>query len=141
MGQEECPLLPIEDLLLFRIDSEKIKKDWNYWKQGYSDSLPLLMSNKRKIRKENLGNIITTRIDWSQLDLEKELRELNKEQRKEKLGLIAIVKENKKSIKRYKNTLKILENKEKQKRRQAEIRRQKEKEQKEMDRWMEEYRR
>ena len=74
-------------------------------------------------------------IDWSQFDLEGELRRLNEEQRKEKLGLIEIVKENKKSIKKYRNILKILENKEKQeKRRQVEIRRQKEREQEETDR-------
>ena len=54
------------------------------------------------------------------------------------MGLIKIVKENEKSIKEYRNTLKILENKEKQeKRRQVEIRRQKEREQEETDRWME----
>ena len=47
MGQEECPLLPTEDLLLFRIDSKRIKKDCSHWKQGYSDSLPLLMDNER----------------------------------------------------------------------------------------------
>ena len=53
-------------------------------------------------------------IDWSQFDLEGELRGLNEEQREEKLGLIEIVKENKKSIKEYRNTLKILlENKKK----------------------------
>ena len=74
-------------------------------------------------------------IDWSQFDLEGELRRLNEEQREEKLGLIEIVKENKKSIKKYRNILKILENKEKQeKRRQVEIRRQKEREQEETDR-------
>ncbi len=47
MGQEECPLLPTEDLLLFRINSKRIKKDRSHWKQGHSDSLPLLTSNKR----------------------------------------------------------------------------------------------
>ena len=67
--------------------------------------------------------------------MEGELRRLNEEQREEKLGLIEIVKENKKSIKKYRNILKILENKEKQeKRRQVEIRRQKEREQEETDR-------
>ena len=47
MGQEECPLSLIEDLLLFRIDSKRIKKDHSHWKQDHSDSIPLLMSNKR----------------------------------------------------------------------------------------------
>ena len=47
MGQEECLLLPIENLLLFRINSERMKKDCSHWKQGYSDSILLLTSNKR----------------------------------------------------------------------------------------------
>ena len=82
MGQEECPLSLTEDLLLFRIDSERIKKDRSHWKQGYSDSIPLLMSNERI----DWIDIETAGIDWSQIDLEKELRGLNKEQREEKLG-------------------------------------------------------
>jgi len=47
VGQEECPLSLTEDLPLFRIDSERIKKDCSHWKQGHSDSIPLLMNNKR----------------------------------------------------------------------------------------------
>jgi len=43
VGQEECPLSLTEDLPLFRIDSKRIKKDWSHWKQGHSNSLPLLM--------------------------------------------------------------------------------------------------
>jgi len=54
MGQEECPLSLTENLLLFRINSKRIKKDRSHWKQGHSDSIPLLMSNKR--------------IDWSRFD-------------------------------------------------------------------------
>ena len=54
MGQKECPLLLTEDLPLFRINSERIKKDWSHWKQGHSDSIPLLTSNERIdwVRKE-----------------------------------------------------------------------------------------
>jgi len=47
VGQEECPLSLTEDLLLFRIDSERIKKDYSHWKQGHSDSILLLISNER----------------------------------------------------------------------------------------------
>jgi len=54
MGQEECPLSLTENLPLFRINSKRIKKDRSHWKQGHSDSIPLLMSNKR--------------IDWSRFD-------------------------------------------------------------------------
>ena len=32
VGQEECSLLPTENLLLFRIDSKRIKKDYSHWK-------------------------------------------------------------------------------------------------------------
>ena len=47
MGQEECPLLLTKESPLFGIDSERIKKDQSHWKQGHSDSIPLLMSNER----------------------------------------------------------------------------------------------
>jgi len=47
MEQEECPLSLTEDLPLFRIDSKRIKKDCSHWKQGHSDSIPLLTSNER----------------------------------------------------------------------------------------------
>ena len=60
MGQEECPLLPTEDLLLFRIDSKRIKKDHSHWKQGHSDSLPLLT----KQRKNKLGKKFLKRSEW-----------------------------------------------------------------------------
>jgi len=44
------------------------------------------MINNERIDMETAG------IDWSQFDLEKELRELNEEQREEKLGQIVIIK-------------------------------------------------
>jgi len=49
VGQEECPLSLTEDLPLFRIDSERIKKDCSHWKQGHSDSIPLVTSSSKKI--------------------------------------------------------------------------------------------
>ena len=49
VGQEECPLLPTEDLLLFRIDSKRIKKDCSHWKQGHSDSILLVTKNSKRI--------------------------------------------------------------------------------------------
>ena len=62
-------------------------------------------------------------IDWSKLDLEEEMRGLNEEQREKVLGLVEMVKENKKIIKNMEKTIKKLENKEKQeKRRQVEMR-------------------
>jgi len=69
--------------------------------------MPLLMINNKRI------DIESAEIDWSQFDLEKELRGLNEEQREEKLGQIAIIKEMEKSIERCKITLeKLLKNKE-----------------------------
>ena len=41
MEQEECLLSLTEDLPLFKINSERIKKDQSHWKQGHSDSIPL----------------------------------------------------------------------------------------------------
>ena len=74
MGQEECPLSLTEDLPLFRIDSERIKKDRSYWKQGHSDSILLLTSNERIdwVRKERDILVIFWRnemADMSQIDM------------------------------------------------------------------------
>ena len=63
MGQEECLLLPTEDLPLFRIDSKRIKKDCSYWKQGHSDSLLLLM----KQQENKLGKKFLKRSEWQTL--------------------------------------------------------------------------
>ena len=79
MGQKECPLSLTEDLLLFRIDSKRIKKDWSHWKQGHSDSIPLLTSNER--------------IDWSRFDAEETVRGLNKEESEKRLGEISMIME------------------------------------------------
>ena len=49
MGQEECSLSLTEDLPLFRIDSKRIKKDHSHWKQGHSDSIPLVTKNSERI--------------------------------------------------------------------------------------------
>ena len=53
VGQEKCSLVPTENLLLFRIDSKRIKKDCSHWKQGHSDSLPLLMNNEKIDQERN----------------------------------------------------------------------------------------
>jgi len=63
VGQEECPLLPTENLPLFRIDSERIKKDRSHWKQGHSDSLPLLM----KQQENKLEKKFLKRLEWQTL--------------------------------------------------------------------------
>jgi len=63
VGQEECPLLPTDDLPLFRIDSERIKKDCSHWKQGHSDSLPLLM----KQQENKLEKKFLKRLEWQTL--------------------------------------------------------------------------
>jgi len=65
-------------------------------------------------------------IDWSQFDLERELRGLNEEQKEEKLGQITIIKEMEKRIKETMEVIKELEKgikKEEQGRRQREERR------------------
>ena len=55
MGQEECPLSLTEDLLLFRINSERIKKDCSHWKQDYSGSIPLVTIDSERIDMETAG--------------------------------------------------------------------------------------
>jgi len=55
VGQEECPLSLTEDLLLFRINSERIKKDCSHWKQDYSGSIPLVTIDSERIDMETAG--------------------------------------------------------------------------------------
>jgi len=57
----------------------------------------------------------TAGIDWSQFDLEKELKGLNEEQREEKLGQIAIIKEMQKKLNESKNVLEIIKKNRKKK--------------------------
>ncbi len=78
VGQEECPLLPTEDLLLFRIDSKRIKKDRSHWKQGHSNSIPLVIKNRRE---QNLCLKKKRKMaDISQVNREKMSREYSKEE-------------------------------------------------------------
>ena len=60
MKQGECLLLPTENLSLFRIDSERIKKDHSHWKQGHNDSLLLLT----KQQENKLGKKFLKRSEW-----------------------------------------------------------------------------
>ena len=62
----------------------------------------MLTINNERIDMETAG------INWSQFDWEKELRGLNKEQREEKLGQIAIIKEMQKKLNESKNILEII---------------------------------
>jgi len=62
----------------------------------------LLIINNKRIDMETAG------INWSQFDWEKELRGLNEEQREEKLGQIAIIKEMQKKLNESKNILEII---------------------------------
>jgi len=89
VGQEKCPLSLIENLPLFRIDNERIKKDWSHWKQGHSDSIPLLMSNKRINWTER--NIESAEIDWSRFDAEEAVKGLNEEEREKRLSKISMI--------------------------------------------------
>ena len=89
MGQEECLLSLTENLLLFRIDSKRIKKDQSYWKQSYSDSILLLISNERIDWIER--NMESAGIYWSRFDAEEAVRGLNREEREKRLGKISMI--------------------------------------------------
>jgi len=139
MEQEECLLLPTEDLPLFRIDSERIKKDRSHWKQGHSDSLLLLT----KQRENKLGEIFLIleeqMADISQVDMREITRRYGKE---EVVRMMKEIVENNEKILKTQKQLGELQVEEKR-RRQIEIRRREEertRKQEEMDRWMEECR-
>jgi len=60
VGQEECPLSLTENLLLFGINSKRIKKDHSHWKKGHSNSIPLVTKNSKRIEfvfKEEKKNV------------------------------------------------------------------------------------
>ena len=121
MGQEECPLSPTEDLLLFRINSERIKKDCSYWKQGHSDSIPLLTSNER-INWERYfwRDLWKNKIaDIGQIDMGEMTRRYGKE---EIVRIMKEIMENNEKILKVQKQLGELQVEEK-KRRQTEIRR------------------
>jgi len=106
VGQEECPLSLTENLLLFRINSKRIKKDWNRWKQGHSDSIPLLTSNERINWIK--GNMESAGIDWSRFDTEEAVRGLNEEEREKRLGEISTIMELQGKINELRITLEII---------------------------------
>ena len=106
MGQEECPLSLTENLPLFRINSKRIKKDRNYWKQGHSDSILLLTSNKRINWIK--GNMESAEIDWSRFDTEEAVRGLNKEEREMRLDEISTIIDLQGKINELKTTLEII---------------------------------
>ena len=143
--QEECPLLLTEDLPLFRIDSERIKKDRSYWKQDHSDSILLLMSNKRIDWKkiffeEILGKMMT---DIGQTNIEKITRRYGEE--KAVRMIKKIMKNNEIILKLQKQIgkLQIMKKEEEKRQREREIRKREEKkvrEQEETDRQIEECR-
>ena len=62
----------------------------------------------------------TAGIDWSQCDLEKELRGLNEEQKEERLGQIAMIKEMQKKLNESKNILEIIKRQKEEERRKEE---------------------
>ena len=106
MGQEECPLSLTENLPLFRINSKRIKKDWNHWKQGHSDSILLLTSNKRINWIK--GNMESAEIDWSRFDTEEAVRGLNKKEREMRLDEISTIINLQGKINELKTTLEII---------------------------------
>jgi len=130
--QKECPLSLTEDLLLFRINSERIKKDRSHWKQGHSDSIPLLTSNKRiDWIKRNMESV---EIDWSRFNAEEAVRELNKEEREKRLGKISMIMELQRKINKLKITFEII----KRQKKEEERRRKEDREQKRREREREE---
>ena len=78
MEQKECPLSPTENLLLFRINSKRIKKYHSHWKQEDSERI-------------DLGNMETAGIDWSKFDVGKAAEGLNEEEKVERLEQIVII--------------------------------------------------
>jgi len=137
VGQEECPLLPTENLPLFRINSKRIKKDHSHWKQGHSDSLPLLTSNKRINWESDFGVFEEQMADIGQVDMGEMMRRYDKE---EVVRMMKEIMENNEMMLKLQKQIGELQMAEKEeKKRQVEYRR-KEREQEEIDRWMEEYR-
>jgi len=106
VGQEECPLLFTENLPLFRIDSKRIKKDRSYWKQGHSDSIPLLISSERIDWTER--NIESAGIDWSRFDADEAVRGLSEEEREKRLGDISMIMELQGKINKLKITFEMI---------------------------------
>ena len=68
----------------------------------------------------------TAGIVWSQCDLEKELRGLNEEQKEERLGQIAMIKEMQKKLNESKNILEIIKRQKEEERRKEEKQRERE---------------
>ena len=137
MEQEECPLLPTENLPLFRIDSERIKKDHSHWKQGHSNSLPLLTSNERINWRDIFGIFEEQMADIGQVDMGEMTRRYGEE---EVVRMMKEIMENNEMMLKLQKQIRKLQMAEKEeKRRQVEYRR-REREQKETDRWMEECR-
>ena len=136
MGQEECPLSLTEDLPLFRIDSERIKKDWSHWKQGHSNSILLLTSNERIdwVRKERDILVIFWRneiADMSQIDMGEITKRYGKE---ETVRMMKEIMENNEMILKLQKKIGELQiAEEEEKKRQVEYKR-KEREQEETDR-------
>jgi len=136
VGQEECPLSLTEDLPLFRIDSERIKKDWSHWKQGHSNSILLLTSNERIdwVRKERDILVIFWRneiADMSQIDMGEITKRYGKE---ETVRMMKEIMENNEMILKLQKKIGELQiAEEEEKKRQVEYKR-KEREQEETDR-------
>jgi len=124
--QEECPLSLTEDLPLFRIDSERIKKDQSHWKQGHSNSIPLLTSNERIdwIRKERDILIIFWRnkmANMSQIDMGEMTRRYGEEETVRMMK--EIIENNEMMLKLQKQIRELQIVEEEEKRRQVEYRR------------------
>jgi len=123
VGQEECPLLPTEDLPLFKINSKRIKKDRSHWKQGHSDSIPLLMSNEKIDLKTNfLKRFLKNKIaDIAQVDM----GEMTKRYGEEEVARLMneIMKNNAMMLKLQKQIIELQAMEEEKKKRQIEIRR------------------
>jgi len=74
--------------------------DSSHWKQGHSNSIPLVTINSKRI---DLGNMKTAGIDWSKFDVEKAVKGLNEEEKAERLEQIETIRELQKKLNRLKN--------------------------------------
>ena len=109
----------------------------NHWKQGHSDSIPLLTSNKRIDQGNIFEGILEEMI--GQIDMEEMTRRYGEE---EAVRLMReVVKNNEIIMKTQKQLKELLVEVEKKKQQEdREMERRREREQEETDRWMEECR-
>ena len=113
----------------------------DHWKQGHSDSLPLLTNNERIDSERFCGKDIVKKMttDIGQVDMEEMTRIYGEEEAGRMMG--EILKNNEEIIKMQKQIAELVIKVGKKKQQEdREMERRREKEQEEIDRWMEECR-